>query len=142
MELEGLYSSKEIEVFYNQKTNSIVWKPLGGVNQFNWEKSFQHGLTKFLQIPHPKTWLNDTSLLEYIEGTQISWTRGFVNETLKQIGGIYKVAFIHPNNVFGAISVDLYIRQTLADPDNNLIIKLFADVRSAENWLADSEVMN
>lgn len=137
--MKPLYCAEDIEVKYHDKLKYILWRPLGGVKQRNWEESFRAGLTQYMSVPDINGWLNDTRLLEYIDGQEIAWTRGYANEKLKEIKKSPKVAFVAPLNKFGAISVDLYVRQTLLDPYNNLNIKIFNDYQSAENWISDPD---
>lgn len=133
-----IYTSDNVEVFYDWKTPCIVWRPFPQISQKEWEESFRAGINEMLRLGELEPnigWLNDTTYAEYVDAKQVLWLRKFEADRLQKYDTFYNVAFVRPRDTFGKIAVDLYINEAKADPLNKMIIETFENIDDARLWL-------
>ena len=82
---------------------------------------------------HPKMlWLADTRKHVVQPDKDTKWVADEWNPRALQ-GGIYHVAFVLPENVFGNASVKRYADNTLQKKDE-MVVQMFGDIKSAKDW--------
>lgn len=141
--INEIYISDNVRVYLDREVPCIVWEPLQPMSDEEWEHSFKMGLNEKLRVLPDLpdiSWLNNAAKMEPVGAEKIAWVRGYLNETAKRQGGCYRVAFVEPIDVFAQMSINLYISDTLCQPDNNLIIEKFQSLEWARNWLIREKV--
>ena len=82
---------------------------------------------------HPKMlWLADTRKHVVPPDKDTKWVADEWNPRALE-GGIYHVAFVLPENVFGNASVKRYADNTLQKKDE-MVVQMFGDIKSAKDW--------
>ena len=82
---------------------------------------------------HPKMlWLADTRKHVVQPDKDTKWVADEWNPRALE-GGIYHVAFVLPENVFGNASVKRYADNTLQKKDE-MVVQMFGDIKSAKDW--------
>lgn len=82
---------------------------------------------------HPKMlWLADTRKHVVQPDKDTKWVADEWNPRALE-GGIYHVAFVLPENVFGNASVKRYADNTIQKKDE-MVVQMFGDIKSAKDW--------
>jgi hypothetical protein len=82
---------------------------------------------------HPKMlWLADTRKHVVQPDKDTKWVADEWNPRALQ-GGIYHVAFVLPENVFGNASVKRYADNTIQKKDE-MVVQMFGDIKTAKDW--------
>ncbi len=82
---------------------------------------------------HPKMlWLADTRKHVVQPDKDTKWVADEWNPRALE-GGIYHVAFVLPENVFGNASVKRYADNTMQKKDE-MVVQMFGDIKSAKDW--------
>ena len=102
-------------------------------------EQFRHFLNKGLdhliekRQLHPKMlWLADTRKHVVQPDKDTKWVADEWNPRALK-GGIYHVAFVLPENVFGNASVKRYADNTIQKKDE-MVVQMFGDIKSAKDW--------
>lgn len=108
-------------------------------NGFMSSEQFRHFLNKGLdqliekKEMHPRMlWLADTRKHVVQPDKDTKWVADEWNPRALK-GGIYHVAFVLPENVFGNASVKRYADNTLQKKDE-MVVQMFGDIKSAKDW--------
>lgn len=108
-------------------------------NGFMSSEQFRHFLNKGLDHLiekmeiHPRMlWLADTRKHVVQPDKDTKWVADEWNPRALE-GGIYHVAFVLPENVFGNASVKRYADNTLQKKDE-MVVQMFGDIKSAKDW--------
>ncbi len=108
-------------------------------NGFMSSEQFRHFLNKGLdhliekRQLHPKMlWLADTRKHVVQPDKDTKWVADEWNPRALK-GGIYHVAFVLPENVFGNASVKRYADNTIQKKDE-MVVQMFGDIKSAKDW--------
>ena len=82
---------------------------------------------------HPRMlWLADTRKHVVQPDKDTKWVADEWNPRALK-GGIYHVAFVLPENVFGNASVKRYADNTLQKKDE-MVVQMFGDIKTAKDW--------
>jgi hypothetical protein len=108
-------------------------------NGFMSSEQFRNFLNKGLdhliekrQIHPTILWLADTRKHVVQPDKDTKWVADEWNPRALK-GGIYHVAFVLPENVFGNASVKRYADNTLQKKDE-MVVQMFGDIKTAKDW--------
>ena len=108
-------------------------------NGFMSSEQFRNFLNKGLdhlidkrKVHEKVLWLADTRKHVVQPDKDTKWVADEWNPRALQ-GGIYHVAFVLPENVFGNASVKRYADNTLQKKDE-MVVQMFGDIKSAKDW--------
>jgi hypothetical protein len=132
-----LYEDKLVRLEFDESIPCVVWQPIEFMEGEQFKRPFVIGMDfferKIADLP-TLSWLNDTRKLRAVKTDDVKWLNINVNERAASFGA-RKVAFVLPENIFGKMSVKLYVEFTSRRNNNNLAIKAFNNIDKARTWL-------
>jgi hypothetical protein len=108
---DGFMSSEQFRDFLNKGLDFLIQKKQNG---------------------EPILWLADTSKHVVQPDKDTKWVADDWNPRAIK-AGIYHVAFVLPENVFGGMSVKKYVENTDKKGDS-MIVQMFGNIDSAKSW--------
>lgn len=133
-----LYDSKLVKLEFDPAVPCITWIPQEFMEGAQFRDPFTVGMDfmekKIKELPN-LGWLNDARKLKAVKTEDVKWLNLNVNDRAYKFGA-KKVAFVLPENIFGKMSIKLYVEFTSRRVDNKFQIKAFNTVEKAKAWLA------
>ncbi|MBN1116912.1 MAG: hypothetical protein JXA77_06900 [Bacteroidales bacterium] len=127
------------EIIFNEEVPCVIWKPSKFMNSDQFKKLMTTGIDFYIKKKPDVSnlvWLNDSRDMKVIGKEDQKWLEEFVtNQALKY--GLKYIAFVLPENVFGKLIVNAYIKSTLDRKASELEIKTFSDYNKAVEWLSE-----
>lgn len=139
-----IYQSDFSQVSFNENYRCVIWHPLGAMTTEDWKASFDAGLEFYARNIYnygQLQWLNDTKQMKAIGADNVDWLLKRC-ETITLVQGYPwpKLYYVYPDDFYGQLSVDMYIRQArLMNP--KLSFAIYASREQAlEAILQESEI--
>ena len=135
-----IYEDKLVKLEFDESIPCVVWQPIEFMEGEQFRRPFLIGMDfverKIVDLPN-LTWLNDTRKLRAVKTDDVKWLNANVNDRVAKFGA-RKVAFVLPENIFGKMSVKLYVEFTSRRTNNTLNIKAFNNLEKARTWLKNT----
>ena len=128
-----IYNTKDAKITYHTENNILVQT----INDYLNSNSLREFQTEFIKICDKlkvSKIISDAKQQKIIQHEDLEWMKYFIIPEMIN-NGVEYFAIVIPESPFGKLAM-----KSFADAANEITVKLFEDLLSAEEWILNSEL--